>query len=61
MIKIKKGQLAVEYLLLFATVALVIFLALGPNGFMTKRIGQTLNASVDMVNGMVRNITFNAD
>ena len=60
MIKInRKGQIAIEYILLFAVILIVIAAALAPNGFMTKRINNTLNMSIGGIENMTNGITFN--
>jgi len=47
----RRGQNAVEYLLVFALVVVVIVLALAPNGFMTRAIDQSFDLAIDgMVN-----------
>ncbi len=59
-IRCQKGQNAIEYLLLFAIVVIVLLLALSPNGFVTRSVNQALDLSVQGVESMANNIDFNA-
>lgn len=42
----QKAQSAVEYLLMFAAVTIVVFTAVSPHGFFTRAINQSMNISI---------------
>lgn len=46
-IKNHRGYLAVEYMLLFAAVIIVLMVALSPNGFFRNEIDASLNQSIN--------------
>lgn len=55
-LKIKKqrlnhqsGQNMVEYLLLFAAVIAVLMMALGPNGFLTRAVDNSLDQTSNII------------
>ncbi|MDP8212542.1 MAG: hypothetical protein P9X22_04525 [Candidatus Zapsychrus exili] len=54
----KNGQNIVEYLLIFSIVVLIIFIALGPNGFMTKSIKDSLDTSISGIESMANNLNY---
>ena len=56
-----RGQSAIEYLLLFAAVVVVMYLGLNPNGFITKGINASLQMPVDLVEHMAENTYFNLE
>lgn len=55
----KKGQNAVEYLLLFAAVLVILIVVLRPKGIMTKAVNQSLTLSFEGLDIMVNNISYN--
>lgn len=54
--KRRTGQSMVEYMLLFAIVVVVLMAALGPNGFMGKKLGNTLDESVELIDTVADSI-----
>lgn len=55
------GQNAVEYMLLTATVVVVILTAVGPNGFLTRAVNKSLDISVNNINHMAECICYPGD
>ena len=54
----RKAQSAVEYLLLFAIVIVILLLALKPGGFLSNSINQAVDLSVQGLEIMANNATF---
>ena len=52
----KSGQNAIEYILIFAAVIIVLLLALNPNGFITKAVDNSLNLSVEAIEWMANTV-----
>ena len=52
----KKGQNAVEYMLVFTVVVVVVIMALRPRGFMTKSIDESLELSVQGLEQMANGV-----
>lgn len=52
----RQGQNMVEYMLIFVTIILVIFVAMGPNGFFRKALSNSLNMSVNGIAGMANTV-----
>ena len=57
-IKSLRGQNAVEYLLLFAIVVIVLLFALGPNGFISKSVDRSIDFSTNSINRMAQSIDY---
>ncbi len=55
----RKGQNAIEYMLLLAAVVLVLLVALRPNGFLTQALNRSLNASFSGVSEMTSGVYYN--
>ena len=53
-----RGQNAIEYLLLFAIVVIVLIVALGPNGFISRAVDRSIDFSTNSINSMAQNIRF---
>ena len=52
-IKDQRGQNAIEYLLVFMLVIMVMVTALAPNGFLTRAVVKTLDISMNGVENLV--------
>jgi len=52
----RKGQNAIEYLLLFAIIIIVILFAISPNGFFTRAVDDSLDLSVNNIERMASNV-----
>jgi ABC-type transport system involved in cytochrome c biogenesis permease component len=55
-LNLQSGQNMVEYLLLFAAVIVILMTALGPNGFLTKVVDNSLNRTSDIIDNMTNGI-----
>ncbi|HLF17358.1 MAG TPA: hypothetical protein VI749_00485 [Candidatus Omnitrophota bacterium] len=53
MLQNRKGQNAIEYILLFVCVILAIWAALAPGGFLTQSIDQSLDLSITGLENIV--------
>ena len=51
-----KGQNAIEYMLLFAVIVVVLMLALGPQGFFTQRVNTSIDMAVQGIEGMANRV-----
>jgi len=51
----KKGQNAIEYMLLLALVIIIILVALSPTGFLSQGIDDSLNIATDSINIILTN------
>ena len=49
----QQGQNAIEYLLVFMLVVMVMVVALAPRGFLTRAVGKTLDISMNGVEVLV--------
>ena len=58
-LKSRQAQNAVEYLLLFAVVVIVVFLALSPGKYISNSINEAIDLSVNGIESMVQNVEFN--
>ena len=57
----KRAQTAIEYILLFAAVIVVVIFALRKEGFLTQTIENSLNLSVEGLELMVNTLDFNVE
>jgi Flp pilus assembly pilin Flp len=57
--KDETGQAAVEYMLIFAAVVVVIVLALNKQGFITVAVNKTLEVPIDLLADMADDFTYN--
>ena len=53
-----KGQNAIEYLLLFAIVVVVLLVALGPNGFFSRSLDTSIDLSTNSILNMAESINY---
>ncbi len=60
-INIEKAQTAVEFLLLFAAVILVLVFAFAPRGFITNSINSAMEDSIDGIKNMADGVCYDSD
>lgn len=58
-LKYQKAQVAIEYLLLFSVVVLIILAAVGPGGFISQNVKTSLDASFDATRHVAIDTSFN--
>ncbi|MBF0385084.1 MAG: class III signal peptide-containing protein [Candidatus Omnitrophica bacterium] len=60
-IKKLKGQTALEYILLFTAVVLVLVVAFARSGFITRAIDRSVDESINGIGAMATEICFDRD
>lgn len=52
----KKGQNAIEYMLIFVAIVVVIVIAVAPNGFITQAVNESIDLAIGGLEDMAANV-----